>query len=33
VVSCPQGMTGNYLYTEVFHGSGASDPPIEVPTF
>ena len=33
VVSCPQGMTGNYLYTEVFHGSGASDPPIEIPTF
>jgi prepilin-type N-terminal cleavage/methylation domain-containing protein len=33
VVSCPQGMTGNYLYTEVFHGSGASDPPTEVPAF
>lgn len=33
VVSCPGGMTGNYRYTEVFHASGASDPPVEFPEF
>jgi type II secretory pathway pseudopilin PulG len=34
-VACPPGMTGkaNYLYTEVFHSSGASDPPTEFPAF
>lgn len=32
-VPCPGGMTGNYRYTEVFHGSGASDPPVEIPEF
>jgi prepilin-type N-terminal cleavage/methylation domain-containing protein len=30
---CPGSVNGNYLYTEVFHGSGASDPPTEVPPF
>lgn len=33
VISCPGGLTGNYLYTEVFHGSGASETPVEFPTF
>ncbi len=32
-VPCPGPMTGNYLYTEVFHGSGSVDPPTEFPTF
>lgn len=32
-VSCPGPMTGNYRYTEVFHSSGASDPPTEFPAF
>lgn len=33
VVTCPGSMLGNYLYTEVFHGSGAADPPTEIPQF
>lgn len=33
LVSCPQGVTGNYRYDEVFHGNGASDPPVEHPEF
>jgi type IV pilus assembly protein PilA len=27
-VACPQGMTGNYRYTELFHSNGTSDLPI-----
>lgn len=32
-VPCPGSMTGNYLYTEVFHGNGSLDPPTEFPAF
>lgn len=33
-VTCPGPMSGNYLYTEVFHGNGTIDqPPTEVPAF
>jgi hypothetical protein len=32
-VLCPGPMTGNYLYTEVFHGNGASEAPVEFPEF
>jgi len=31
-IPCPGSMTGNYLYIEVFHSNGASDPPTEIPT-
>jgi prepilin-type N-terminal cleavage/methylation domain-containing protein len=33
LVTCPGSMLGNYLYTEVFHGNGTSDPPVEIPQF
>ena len=32
-VICPGPMTGNYLYTEVFHGNGTVESPTEVPPF
>ena len=32
-VICPGSMSGNYLYTEVFHGNGSLDPPTEFPAF
>lgn len=34
-VTCPGSMSGNYLYTEVFHGNGSLDPnpPTEFPAF
>ena len=32
-VVCPGSMTGNYLYTEVFHGNGSVEPPTEFPAF
>ena len=31
-LACSSGMTGNYLYTEVFHGNGTSDV-VELPDF
>jgi type II secretory pathway pseudopilin PulG len=31
-LTCAAGMSGNYLYTEVFHGNGTSDA-VEVPDF
>src|SRR6267143_1930037 len=31
-LACSAGMTGNYLYTEVFHGNGTSDV-VELPDF
>ncbi len=33
VVPCPKGVIGNYRYDEVFHGNGASEVPVEIPTF
>jgi prepilin-type N-terminal cleavage/methylation domain-containing protein len=30
-ITCTTGVTGNYFYTETFHGNGSSDPAIEVP--
>jgi len=31
---CPNGLAGaNYIYTEVFHGNGASEAPVEFPGF
>jgi type IV pilus assembly protein PilA len=32
-VTCPGGISGNYRYDEIFHGSGASEVPVENPTF
>ncbi len=33
-IACPGGtILGNYRYDEIFHGSGASDPPTEFPAF
>jgi prepilin-type N-terminal cleavage/methylation domain-containing protein len=31
-ITCASGLTGNYIYSETFHGNGTSDkPPIELP--
>lgn len=31
-LSCAEGVTANYYYSETFHGSGNSEPPIELPS-
>ena len=31
-VPCLGGVTGNYQYSETFHGGGSSDAPVEIPT-
>ena len=32
-ITCAAGLTGNYIYSETFHGSGSSDQPaIELPS-